>query len=52
MFPLQVSIQYDYKDSIEREITEGRKHLYDGKVIPRKIKNSVPHDLGDPGKLT
>nr|XP_040239251.2 non-lysosomal glucosylceramidase isoform X2 [Anopheles coluzzii] len=47
---LQVSIQYDYKDSIEREITEGRKHLYDGKVIPRKIKNSVPHDLGDPAE--
>ncbi|XP_062545738.1 non-lysosomal glucosylceramidase [Armigeres subalbatus] len=47
---LQVSLQYDYKDSINQEITEGRKHLYDGKIIPRKIKNSVPHDLGDPGE--
>ncbi|XP_049549134.1 non-lysosomal glucosylceramidase isoform X1 [Anopheles darlingi] len=47
---LQVSIQYDYKDSIGREISEGRKHLYDGKVIPRKIQNSVPHDLGDPAE--
>ncbi|XP_055544706.1 non-lysosomal glucosylceramidase [Wyeomyia smithii] len=47
---LQVSLQYDYKDTIYREITEGRKHLYDGKVIPRKVKNSVPHDLGDPGE--
>ncbi|XP_053672231.1 non-lysosomal glucosylceramidase isoform X1 [Anopheles nili] len=47
---LQVSIQYDYKDSIDREISDGRKHLYDGKIIPRKIKNSVPHDLGDPAE--
>lgn len=45
---LQVSLQYDYKDTICREIVDGRKHLYDGKVLPRKIKNSVPHDLGDP----
>ncbi|XP_058446852.1 non-lysosomal glucosylceramidase [Malaya genurostris] len=45
---LQVSLQYDYKDTIYREISEGRKNLYDGKVMPRKIKNSVPHDLGDP----
>jgi non-lysosomal glucosylceramidase len=47
---LQVSLQYDYRDSITAETTEGRKHLYDGKVIPRKIKNSVPHDLGDPAE--
>lgn len=47
---LQVSLQYDFKDSIYAEITEPRKHLYDGKSSNRKIKNSVPHDLGDPGK--
>lgn len=46
----QVSVQYDLKDSIAHEIEEPRKHLCDGKVAPRKIKNSVPHDLGDPCK--
>ncbi|CAD7086391.1 unnamed protein product [Hermetia illucens] len=45
---LQVSLQYDFKDSIAAEIEDNRKHLYDGKCTPRKIKNSVPHDLGDP----
>lgn len=48
---LQVSLQYDFKDSIHAEITDLRKHLYDGKSIPRKIKGSVPHDLGDPGNI-
>lgn len=47
---LQISLQYDFKDSIFAEIKEGRKHLYDGKVTPRKVINSVPHDLGDPGE--
>lgn len=45
---LQISLQYDFRDSIFMEITEPRKHLYDGKSSGRKIKNSVPHDLGDP----
>ncbi|XP_055634667.1 non-lysosomal glucosylceramidase [Toxorhynchites rutilus septentrionalis] len=45
---LQVSLQYDYKDAIYHEIAEGRKHLYDGKITPRKVGHSVPHDLGDP----
>ena len=27
-----------------------RKHLYDGKSCPRKVKNTVPHDLGDPAE--
>uniref|UniRef100_A0A1L8E229 Non-lysosomal glucosylceramidase n=1 Tax=Nyssomyia neivai TaxID=330878 RepID=A0A1L8E229_9DIPT len=45
---LQVSLQYDFRDSIFAEISEPRKCLYDGKVSPRKAKNSVPHDLGDP----
>lgn len=48
---LQVSLQYDLMDCIFSEITEQRKHLYDGKWSHRKVKNSVPHDLGDPGKL-
>ncbi|XP_055852929.1 non-lysosomal glucosylceramidase isoform X1 [Episyrphus balteatus] len=45
---LQVSIQYDFRDSITAELLESRKCLYDGKSPPRKIQNSVPHDLGDP----
>lgn len=46
----QVSLQYDFKDSITQEIPEVRKHLYDGKSCARKIKNTVPHDLGDPAE--
>lgn len=45
---LQVSLQYDFKDSISKEIVDTRKHLYDGKSAGRKVKDSVPHDLGDP----
>lgn len=47
---LQVSLQYDYKDAISSEITDMRKCLYDGKSCPRKVKNAVPHDLGDPAE--
>lgn len=50
MLEFQVSLQYDFKDSIYHEINDARKHLYDGKYIPRKIKNTVPHDLGDPSE--
>uniref|UniRef100_A0A1B0AJL2 Non-lysosomal glucosylceramidase n=1 Tax=Glossina pallidipes TaxID=7398 RepID=A0A1B0AJL2_GLOPL len=45
---LQVSIQYDFKDAISAELLDARKMLYDGKIMPRKVKNCVPHDLGDP----
>uniref|UniRef100_A0A1B0CJL7 Glycosyl-hydrolase family 116 N-terminal domain-containing protein n=1 Tax=Lutzomyia longipalpis TaxID=7200 RepID=A0A1B0CJL7_LUTLO len=45
---LQVSLQYDFRDSIFSEVSEPRKCLYDGKVSARKAKDSVPHDLGDP----
>lgn len=45
---LQISIQYDFRDSISMEITEARKNLYDGKSTSRKVQNSVPHDFGDP----
>lgn len=46
----QVSLQYDFKDSVTQEIPEVRKHLYDGKSCARKIKNTVPHDLGNPAE--
>lgn len=45
---LQISLQYDFRDSISTEITDKRKHWYDGKSSSRKVRNSVPHDLGDP----
>lgn len=45
---LQVSLQYDFRDSITREMPETRRQLYDGKSCARKVKDSVPHDLGDP----
>ncbi|XP_061387409.1 non-lysosomal glucosylceramidase [Musca vetustissima] len=45
---LQVSLQYDFKDAIAANLTDTRKMLYDGKIMPRKVKNCVPHDLGDP----
>lgn len=46
---LQVSLQYDFMDSIYTEINDTRKHLYDGKAAARKVLHSIPHDLGDPG---
>jgi non-lysosomal glucosylceramidase len=46
----QVSLQYDFKDSILCEIPDMRKHLFDGKVEKRKLGNTVPHDLGDPAE--
>lgn len=45
---LQVSLQYDFRDSILASMPVLRKMLYDGKMTERKVKNSVPHDLGDP----
>ncbi|XP_068140847.1 non-lysosomal glucosylceramidase isoform X1 [Drosophila tropicalis] len=45
---LQVSLQFDFKDAIAAELNDTRKMLYDGKIMPRKVKNCVPHDLGDP----
>ncbi|KAF2897843.1 hypothetical protein ILUMI_08327 [Ignelater luminosus] len=45
---LQLSVQYDFRDSIFMEIPTHVKMWYDGHVVERKVKNSVPHDLGDP----
>lgn len=45
-----MSLQYDFKDSIATEVAEVRKHLYNGKCCARKIKDTVPHDLGDPAE--
>lgn len=39
-----------FKDTITIESKNNRKSLYDGKNVKYKIKNSIPHDLGDPCK--
>ncbi|XP_075215795.1 non-lysosomal glucosylceramidase [Lycorma delicatula] len=45
---LQASIQYDFRDTVFEENTSKQWFLYDGKIAERKVKCSVPHDLGDP----
>ncbi|XP_026733304.1 non-lysosomal glucosylceramidase [Trichoplusia ni] len=45
---LQVVLQYMFRDTIELETEKCRQSLYDGKSVKFKIKNSIPHDLGDP----
>lgn len=39
-----------FRDTIELETDKCRQSLYDGKSVKFKIKDSIPHDLGDPGK--
>lgn len=46
---LQEVLQYDIRDTLDQENKTQRWHLYDGKTQDRKVKNTVPHDLGDPG---
>ncbi|CAH1394245.1 unnamed protein product [Nezara viridula] len=46
---LQLSVQYDICDAIEREDKTRTWFLYNGKHGYRKVKDTVPHDLGDPG---
>ncbi|XP_045495199.1 non-lysosomal glucosylceramidase [Colias croceus] len=45
---LQVVLQYMYRDAIVLETTQQRQSLYNGKYVKFKIKESIPHDLGDP----
>ncbi|XP_045447405.1 non-lysosomal glucosylceramidase [Melitaea cinxia] len=45
---LQVVLQYMFRDSITTETTKVRQTLYNGKTCKFKIKDSIPHDLGDP----
>lgn len=45
---LQVSLQYDFRDTVGREMPELRKMLAEGDVVKRKVQNCMPHDLGDP----
>ncbi|BFY98894.1 hypothetical protein BsWGS_01934 [Bradybaena similaris] len=45
---LQLSLQYDYGDTITAEDTERVKFLMAGENGIRKVANCVPHDIGDP----
>ncbi|GBP80065.1 Non-lysosomal glucosylceramidase [Eumeta japonica] len=45
---LQVVLQYMFRDTISVEIKDNRKSLYNGKYVKTKVKDSIPHDLGDP----
>lgn len=45
---LQLSLQYDFADSVSFEDPSSRTCLFDGKRCYRKCRDSIPHDLGDP----
>ncbi|XP_046661993.1 non-lysosomal glucosylceramidase isoform X2 [Homalodisca vitripennis] len=47
---LQACLQFDFRDTVLREETEQRVHLFDGKIANRKDINAIPHDLGDPSE--
>ncbi|XP_074651855.1 non-lysosomal glucosylceramidase-like [Tubulanus polymorphus] len=45
---LQLSLQYDYSNAILREDTKVIKYQMNGDRSALKLKNTVPHDFGDP----
>ncbi|CAF1008695.1 unnamed protein product, partial [Brachionus calyciflorus] len=45
---LQLSLQYEFADTIPKESQNDVKFLIDGKYAKQKAKNSLPHDIGDP----
>ncbi|XP_053613198.1 non-lysosomal glucosylceramidase isoform X2 [Plodia interpunctella] len=45
---LQAVLQYMFRDTITQESEKSRPSLYNGKTVKFKIKDSIPHDLGDP----
>lgn len=47
---LQISLMYDLRDTVFMEQPELVYMLYDGETVERKVKNTVPHDIGDPCK--
>jgi len=49
LFPgLEYSLQMDFLESVGKVDGQRWKELYSGRDVQRKVKNSVPHDLGDP----
>ena len=47
---LQASLQYECRDNVHMEDSSIWTTLYDGVRQARKVKDTVPHDMGDPGK--
>ncbi|XP_044744306.1 non-lysosomal glucosylceramidase [Coccinella septempunctata] len=47
---LQSIIQYDMKDMVFKEIPDRVTILFDGESVERKVANTIPHDVGDPGE--
>ncbi|KAM4689860.1 non-lysosomal glucosylceramidase, partial [Rhinophrynus dorsalis] len=45
---LELSLQYDMAASVLQEDPDTRRYLMSGSVAPVKMKNVVPHDIGDP----
>ncbi len=49
LFPeLELSLQRDVARAVEIEDAEQRRMMYSGKVVMRKARGAVPHDLGAP----
>lgn len=46
---LQEVLQYEFRDAVSIEDKTMISMLYDGVKQPRKVKHSMPHDIGDPG---
>ncbi|XP_015605113.1 non-lysosomal glucosylceramidase [Cephus cinctus] len=47
---LQNCIQYELRDNVHMEIETRWTTLYEGVIQARKLKGTVPHDMGDPGE--
>ena len=45
---LQLSLQYEFSDTIQEESENSITFLMDGKVGKQKTRDSLPHDIGDP----
>jgi non-lysosomal glucosylceramidase len=45
---LQLSLQYEFSDTIRQESSAMITSLMDGVKCKQKAKNSLPHDIGDP----
>ncbi|XP_045483135.1 non-lysosomal glucosylceramidase [Harmonia axyridis] len=47
---LQSIIQYEMKDMVFEEIPDKVTMLFDGESVERKVVNTIPHDIGNPGE--
>lgn len=45
---LQLSLQYDFADTIKQENNTQIQYLFTGKYDNQKHVDSIPHDIGDP----